>query len=206
MEKTVSSLIITHPTVGVAELMRKFDEHRFIWDEAGHYNDSWLTPTTHCCLKPSKNGRLAFPISAPRLLKLFEINRRFARHCKPLAVTTTASQCMSIIEEGDHLQVFMAHGIIGSFSGMGSTLYTDFLVMAFSRFLRTIQTSLTTKLTASPNAVGWQALIQASSITDKTIGPKWVTQLDDLQNSKSNVDDKKAQNNCKGKDNNKTPC
>jgi starch phosphorylase len=61
-DKIAIQLNDTHPTLAVRELMRiLLDDAHLGWDEPGvSPRGLWPTPTTHCCPKPSKNGRCTF--------------------------------------------------------------------------------------------------------------------------------------------------
>jgi starch phosphorylase len=123
--KVVIQLNDTHPAIAVAELMRVLvDDENLDWDLAWNLTQRTLAYTNHTLLPEALEK---WPVSMferllPRHLMIIqEINRRFLRQVEirwPGDGPRMAR--LSIIEEGPHPQVRMAHlATVGSFSVNG---------------------------------------------------------------------------------------
>src|SRR5271163_4786656 len=113
-EKWAVQLNDTHPSIGVAELMRLLvDEHGLGWDEAWHITTNTFSYTNHTLL-PEALERWSLPLFAsllPRHLEIiYEINARFLdevrRHFDGDEARVSR---MSIIDEQREKHVRMAH-------------------------------------------------------------------------------------------------
>jgi starch phosphorylase len=119
-EKWAVQLNDTHPSIGVAELMRLLvDEHRMGWDEAWHITRHTFNYTNHTLL-PEALEKWPIDIFAqllPRHLEIiFEINRRFLDEVRAAFPGDDARLArMSLIDEGGGRFVRMANlATIGS--------------------------------------------------------------------------------------------
>ena len=124
-EKNVFQMNDTHPTISVAELMRLLmDEKGLGWDQAWDITTRTMAYTNHTLL-PEALERWSvrlFEQLLPRLLDIiYEINARFMNQVRAKwPGNVKKQQHLSIIEEGEHPQVRMAHlAIVGSFSVNG---------------------------------------------------------------------------------------
>jgi starch phosphorylase len=133
-DKVAIQLNDTHPSLGVAELIRLLiDDHALPWDKAWKVTTQTFAYTNHTLLTEALEK---WPVSLferllPRHLQIiYEINRRFMRQVAVLHPGDDDRMGrMSLIEEGDEKQVRMAHlAIVGSHSVNGvSKLHTELL-------------------------------------------------------------------------------
>ena len=129
----------THPSIGIAELMRLLmDEHAMGWDDAWRVTRSTFGYTNHTLL-PEALERWPLDLFAnllPRHLEIiYEINRRFLddmRHRFPN--DDARMRRMSIIGEDGERSVQMAHlAVVGSKAINGvSELHTELLETIYS--------------------------------------------------------------------------
>jgi starch phosphorylase len=189
-DKVAIQLNDTHPALAVAELMRLLvDVHEMPWIRAWDITQSTLAYTNHTLL-PEALERwpvALFEYVLPRHLQIiYEINHRFLRQVEAMWPGDLGRmRRMSIIEEGDHKHVRMAHlAIVGSHSVNGvsalhsrlvqTSLVPDFYQLWPERFNNKTNgvTQRRWLLKANP--------LLADLIT-RTIGDRWITNLDALQ-------------------------
>lgn len=133
-EKYAIQLNDTHPSIGIAELMRLLiDEHQMDWDKAWAITQKTFCYTNHTIL-PEALEKWPLPLFAsilPRHLEIiFEINSRFLQNtCKAFANDVERIKRMSLIDETGERQVRMANlACVGSNSINGvSKLHTELL-------------------------------------------------------------------------------
>ena len=132
----------THPVCAIPELMRLLiDEHLLEWDEAWAITQQCMAYTNHTLLPEALEQwpTSLFEELLPRLFEIVqEIDRRFNFQLRQTYPEDAARhERMSIISDGDHPQIRMAHlGIVGSRSVNGvaelhssllrETLFRDF--------------------------------------------------------------------------------
>jgi starch phosphorylase len=124
----------THPSIGIAELMRLLmDEHEMGWDDAWRVTQSTFGYTNHTLL-PEALERWSLDLFAnllPRHLEIiFEINQRFLDDMRARFPNDDARmRRMSIIGEDGERSVQMAHlAVVGSKSVNGvAELHTELL-------------------------------------------------------------------------------
>ncbi len=181
----------THPALAVAELMRILvDERDLPWDGAWSITQATLGYTNHTLLPEALEK---WPVAllervVPRHLQIiYEINRRLMAQVASVCPGDSARlQRMSLIEEGEAKQVRMAHlSIVGSHSVNGvsalhsrlvqRTLAADFYALWPERF-----NNKTNGVT--PRRWLVQANPLLSGLITKTIGDKWITDLEQLRN------------------------
>jgi starch phosphorylase len=124
----------THPSIAIAELMRiLMDENHMEWDDAWDITRHTMAYTNHTLLPEALEK---WPVSLferllPRILEIiYEINSRMIREISlKWPGDISRQQRMSIIEEGPHPQVRMAHlAIAGSYSVNGvAQLHSELL-------------------------------------------------------------------------------
>jgi glycogen phosphorylase len=196
--KNVMQLNDTHPTIAVAELMRLLmDDYHLGWDEAWTTTTSCLAYTNHTLLPEAleKWPVGLFKHLLPRLLDIiYEINARFMRIvANKWPGETERLARLSIIEEGPHPQIRMAHlAIVGSFSVNGvAALHSDLLKAGLFRDFAELWPDRFNNKTNGVTQRRWLALCnpELSQLINKTIGSGWVTQLDKLQQLKPKAAD-----------------
>jgi len=195
-EKNCFQLNDTHPTVAVAELMRLLmDQHGLEWDDAWKVTTQTMAYTNHTLLPEALErwsvamfGRLL-----PRVLEIiYEINARFLSEVTrkwPNDKDRIAS--MSIIEEGDHQSIRMAHlAIVGSFSVNGvAALHSELLQKGlFNDFFQLWPEKFNNK-TNGVTQRRWMAWCNPDlkDLLADTIGDKWITDLSQLRGLASHV-------------------
>jgi starch phosphorylase len=196
--KVAIQLNDTHPTLAVAELMRIFiDENDLTWEQAWRITQATFGYTNHTLMPEALEK---WPVSLfervlPRHLQIvYEINRRFLDEVASARPHDKARLSrVSIIEEGEHKQVRMAHlAIVGSHSVNGvssihtelvkKTLVPDFYELWPEKFNNKTNgvTQRRWLLTANP--------LLADLLT-KAIGSGWITELDRLRELEAFADD-----------------
>jgi starch phosphorylase len=133
-EKFAVQLNDTHPSIGVAELMRLLmDEHHMEWAPAWDITRRTFAYTNHTLL-PEALERWPLPVFArilPRHLEIiYEINSRFLAEVRAHAPGDEGrTYRMSLIDEAGERHVRMAHlAIVGSHSVNGvAALHTELL-------------------------------------------------------------------------------
>jgi starch phosphorylase len=124
----------THPAIAVAELMRVLvDDEALDWDLAWEITQRTIAYTNHTLLPEAleKWPVAMFARVLPRhLMIIYEINHRFMRQVSTHWPKDPARMArMSIIEEGPHQQIRMAHlAVLGSHSVNGvARLHTELI-------------------------------------------------------------------------------
>ena len=196
--KVAVQLNDTHPALAVAELMRLLiDVHDLSWDKAWDITQATLAYTNHTLLPEAleKWPLALFEYVLPRHLQLiYEINHRFLRRVEAVWPEDLGRmQRMSIIEEGDHKHVRMAHlAIVGSHSVNGvsalhsrlveTSLVPDFYQLWPERFNNKTNgvTQRRWLLKANP---------RLAHLITQTIGDTWITDLEALRALEAQADD-----------------
>ena len=197
-EKVAIQLNDTHPSIGVAELMRLLvDEHKLDWDKAWHLTQNTFAYTNHTLLAEALER---WPVSLfgrllPRHLEIiYEINYRFLDEVRAKYPGDEARLArLSLIEEGTDKYVRMAHlACVGSHAVNGvAALHTELLK---HKVLRDFYELWPEKFNNKTNGVTprrWLLLSNpklAQLITQK-IGNNWIKQLDDLKQLEAFADD-----------------
>ena len=193
----------THPSIGVAELMRLLlDEHQFGWSEAWEITRHTFAYTNHTLL-PEALEKWALPIFAkllPRHLQIiYEINRRFLDQVKE-RFPDDASRLtrLSIIDETGDKFVRMAHlAAVGSHKINGvAELHSELLKQETLRDFADLWPEKFTNVTNGVTPRRWIAVSNdalADLITDK-IGDGWLSNLEhELQRFEAFADDPEVQ-------------
>lgn len=192
----------THPTLGVAELMRILvDENDVPWDNAWDITQKTLAYTNHTLLPEALEKwpvHLVEKVVPRHLQIIYEINRRFLEQ-----VTLTWPEdseklrSLSIIEEGDQKSVRMANlGIVGSHAVNGvSALHSD---LVKSHLVPNFYELWPEKFHNVTNGVTQRRFMLASNpglsdLITKTIGDEWICQLDKLVDLEDSADDREFQ-------------
>jgi len=190
-EKYAIQLNDTHPSIGIAELMRLLiDEHQMDWDKAWAITQKTFCYTNHTIL-PEALEKWPLPLFAstlPRHLEIiFEINSRFLQNtCKAFANDIERIKRMSLIDETGERQVRMANlACVGSNSINGvSKLHTELLKRDV---LKDFYELWPEKFNNKTNGVTPRRFImlinpRLTSLINSAIGDGWIKNLDQLRN------------------------
>jgi glycogen phosphorylase len=177
----------THPSIGVAELMRLLlDEHQFGWGEAWEITRHTFAYTNHTLL-PEALEKWPLPIFGkllPRHLQIiYEINRRFLAQVREKYPNDDARVArLSLIDEAGDKHVRMAHlASVGSHKINGvAELHSELLKQDVLRDFAELQPEKFTNVTNGVTPRRWIAVSNqglADLITSK-IGDAWVSNLE----------------------------
>src|SRR5579863_9050623 len=196
--KVAIQLNDTHPALAIAELMRLFvDEYDVEWEDAWELTRATVAYTNHT-LMPEALER--WPIGllervVPRHLQIIgEINRRLLSEAAIVwPDDQDRARRVAIIEEGHEAQVRMAHlAIVGSHSVNGvSKLHSD---LVKTRLVPDFYQLWPERFSNKTNGVTQRRwLLMANpglaSLLDDTVGPAWVTDLEQLTGIAAHADD-----------------
>ena len=189
----------THPSVGIAELMRLLmDEHEVGWDDAWRVTQATFGYTNHTLL-PEALERWSLEIFGnllPRHLEIiYDINRRFLDEMRERFPNDDARmRRMSIIGEDGERSVQMAHlAVVGSKAVNGvAELHTELLEKTT---LHDYFEAFPERFSNKTNGVTprrWLMLSnpELTSLIDESIGNGWHTDLYELKLLESFVDDR----------------
>lgn len=190
----------THPTIAVAELMRLLmDEHDLGWKQAWDITSQVMAYTNHTLLPEALERwpvRL-FRQLLPRILDIiYEINAQFlAEVAQHWPGDIDRQRRMSLIEEGYEQQVRMAYlAIVGSTSVNGvAALHSELLKQGLFRDFYELWPQKFNNKTNGVTQRRWMADCNPgmSALITQTIGPTWVTHLDELRKLKPHAEDAK---------------
>lgn len=180
----------THPAVAVAELMRVLvDEHDVAWEQAWEITRATLGYTNHTLLPEAleKWPVSLFEYVLPRHLQIiYEINHRFLDHVAEVWPGDNGRLSrLSIITEGGHKQVRMAHlAMVGSHAINGvSALHTELIKTSLVPDFFQLWPQRFTNKTNGITQRRW--LLHANPVLARlltnTIGDEWITNLDALR-------------------------
>ena len=197
-DKNCFQLNDTHPAIAVPELMRLLiDEHGLSWDRAWSITTRTMAYTNHTLLPEALE---TWPVAMfrrllPRLLDIiYEINARFITEISqrwPGDNDRVAR--MSLIREGSEPMIRMAYlAIVGSFSVNGvAALHSRLLRNGLFRDFAELWPD---KFNNKTNGVTQRRWLEACNpvlgkLITSTIGPGWVTHLDELEKLRDYADD-----------------
>jgi len=188
----------THPSIGVAELMRLLvDEHQIPWDAAWEITRKTFAYTNHTLLPEAleKWPLSLFGSLLPRHLEIiYEINRRFLDEVRLRYPNDTSRIArMSLIDESGQRYVRMAYlATVGSHAVNGvaelhskllqETTLHDFFELWPEKFLNVTNGVTPRRFVVSSNP-------QLSSLITSKIGDTWIKQLHDLRKLEPFVED-----------------
>ncbi len=180
----------THPTVGVAELMRLLmDEHRLEWNAAWEITRSTMAYTNHT-LMPEALERWPvrmFRELLPRVLEIVqEIDRRFqAELAERFPGDPERVRRMAIVDDAPDPGIRMAHlAVVGSFSVNGvARLHTDLLTRNLFRDFHELWPEKFNSKTNGVTPRRWMAGCNPglAGLLTEILGEGWVTDLDRLE-------------------------
>jgi len=197
-EKIAIQLNDTHPSIGIAELMRLLvDKYQLGWNRAWYITKHTFGYTNHTLLAEALER---WPVSLferllPRHLEIiYEINHRFLEQVKvKYPGDGERLQRMSLIEEGGEKFVRMAHlACVGSHSINGvAALHTELLKQ---RVLHDFYEMFPERFNNKTNGITprrWLLLSnpQLSNLITEKIGDSWVAHLQELQKLEAFADD-----------------
>jgi starch phosphorylase len=188
----------THPSIGVAELMRLLvDERRLDWDAAWAIAVEAFGYTNHTLL-PEALETWPLPMFhelLPRHLEIiYEINRRFLDEVRTRFPGDDARVGrMSLIGEGGNKSVRMANlATVGSHAVNGvAALHTELIK---SRLLKDFYDLWPERFSNKTNGVTPRRFVALSNpelrgLLDRTIGAEWPVHPESLRNLEAYVDD-----------------
>lgn len=190
-EKYAIQLNDTHPSIGIAELMRIFvDEYQMDWDTAWAITQKTFAYTNHTILPEAleKWPLSLFASILPRHLEIiFEINRRFLQNtCAAFQNDIARIKRMSLIDESGERYVCMANlACVGSHSINGvSKLHTELLKTGILKDFYELWPEKFNNKTNGITPRRFMVLInpRLSNLIDAAIGKTWVTNLEELRN------------------------
>ena len=178
----------THPSIGVAELMRIFvDEHLMGWDKAWDLTRRTFAYTNHTLL-PEALEKWPLPLFAqllPRHLEIiYEINRRFLDEVRRRFPGDDARLArMSLIDENGEKYVRMAHlASVGSHRINGvAALHTELLKSGVLRDFHELTPEKFINITNGVTPRRWIAVANPGLATLITaqIGERWLCRMEE---------------------------
>ncbi len=188
----------THPSLGVAELMRLLvDEHGMGWDQAWQITSNCFAYTNHTLL-PEALEKWPLPLFQkvlPRPLEIiYEINRRFLNDVSAKYPGNVAKQqSLSLIDEQGEKHVRMANlACVGSRAINGvAALHTRLLQ---ETVLKDFHELWPEKFSNKTNGVTLRRFLllsnpELSRLIIEAIGTHWVTEADELRGLEKYCDD-----------------
>jgi starch phosphorylase len=196
-EKFAVQLNDTHPSIGVAELMRLLvDEHSMDWDTAWHVTQNTFGYTNHTLLPEAleKWPLSLFGSLLPRHLEIVcEINRRFLDDVRMKYLGDGHLIRMSLIDESGGRYVRMAHlATVGSHAINGvAALHTQLLEQTVLRDFYELWPEKFKNITNGVTPRRWLVLSnpRLAELITRTIGDRWIVHLDDLRQLEAFADD-----------------
>ncbi|WP_260971581.1 glycogen/starch/alpha-glucan phosphorylase [Mycolicibacterium llatzerense] len=188
----------THPSIGVAELMRLLvDERQLSWEEAWEITVATFGYTNHTLLPEALETwpLTMFAESLPRHLEIiYEINRRFLDEVDAkFPEDAERLRRMSLIGEDNGKSVRMAHlATVGSHAINGvAALHSDLLK---GSVLKDFYEMWPERFSNKTNGVTPRRFVGLANpglraLLDDTIGAGWLTDLAELRGLENHVDD-----------------
>ncbi len=197
-EKVAIQLNDTHPSIGIAELMRLLvDEHQMDWERAWQITQNTFAYTNHTLLAEALERWSVglFARLLPRHLEIiYEINHRFLERVW-LQYSGDFSKLarLSLIEEGVEKKVRMAHlACVGSHSINGvSALHTELLK---TDVLKDFYELCPEKFSNKTNGITPRRWLLLSNpkltlLITQTIGKNWLKNLEELRQLENFIED-----------------
>jgi starch phosphorylase len=193
----------THPSIGVAELMRILvDERRIDWDTAWNITVSSFGYTNHTLL-PEALETWPLPMfaeSLPRHLEIiYEINYRFLQEVRDrFPGDEERVRRMSLIDEDDGKRVRMAHlATVGSHAVNGvARLHSELLKASVLKDFYELWPERFSNKTNGVTPRRFLALANPGlrSLLDDTLGDGWLVDLEKLRELEEHADNAEFQN------------
>jgi starch phosphorylase len=197
-EKFAVQLNDTHPSIGVAELMRLLVDERLLeWERAWEITQRTFGYTNHTLLPEALETwpSALFGSLLPRHLEIvYEINRRFLDDVRGrYPGDDSRAARLSLIDEHGEKRVRMAHlACVGSHAINGvAALHTELLQESVLRDFADLWPERFSNKTngVTPRRFLAQANPELSELITEHIGDGWVTQLDRLRRLERLADD-----------------
>ncbi len=202
-EKVAIQLNDTHPSIGIAELMRiLLDQEDWEWDKAWQMTTRIFAYTNHTVLPEAlERWKVSlFEMLLPRHLEIiYEINFRFLNEVRKSGKLTEAEISeVSIIEEGADKRIRMANlAVIGSHKVNGvAALHSDLIVKTiFKSFYKIFPEKFTNKTNGiTPRRWLIQSNPSLTALIAKRIGDGFATDLYKLRDLEKFADDSDFKN------------
>lgn len=196
----------THPSIGIAELMRIFlDNEEMDWEPAWDIVTKVFSYTNHTVLPEAlESWRVElFEKLLPRHLEIiYEINHRFLTEVRNKGILSENEiQQVSIIEEGNEKRVRMANlAVIGSYRVNGvAALHSDLIQKTiFQAFTKVFPEKFNNKTNGiTPRRWLLQSNPSLANLISKKIGNEFTTNLYKLKDLEAFVEDADFQNDWK---------
>jgi starch phosphorylase len=197
-EKWAIQLNDTHPSIGVAELMRLLmDQHELGWDQAWEIMSQTFNYTNHTLL-PEALERWPLPLFAgllPRHIEIiYEINSRFLKVVRERFPGDEGKVIrLSIIDETGGKFVRMAHlACVGSRHINGvAELHTELLKTELLRDFHDLWPEKFTNVTNGVTPRRWLAVSnpEQSKLMTSKIGDCWISNLEQLKKLEAYAED-----------------
>jgi glycogen phosphorylase len=197
-EKWAVQLNDTHPSIGVAELMRLLlDEHDMGWDQAWSVTSQTFSYTNHTLL-PEALERWPLPLFRsllPRHLEIiYEINSRFLDEVRKRYPGDEGKIArMSLIDEHDQKYVRMANlATVGSHTVNGvAELHSELVKKELLRDFYELWPDKFINITNGVTPRRWLAVSnpEQSALMTGKIGDGWISNLDELSRLEPYADD-----------------
>jgi glycogen phosphorylase len=197
-EKFVVQLNDTHPSIGVAELMRLLlDVHGFEWNEAWRVTTRTFAYTNHTLLPEALEtwDLELFGSVLPRHLEIiYEINRRFMDEVSiRFYGDPQKTSSLSLIGEGPRKYIKMANlASVGSFAINGvAALHSELLKKTVLRDWYEMYPERFSNKTNGVTPRRWMVLSnpELTQLINDKIGEGWIKQLDQLKGLEAFADD-----------------
>lgn len=188
----------THPSIGVAELMRLLvDEHHLDWNRAWQITQNTFGYTNHTLLPEAleKWSLSLFSRLLPRHLEIiYEINHRFLDQVRIKYPGDNQHLAkLSLIEEGEERYVRMAHlACVGSHAINGvAALHTELLKRDVLRDFHELWPEKISNKTNGVTPRRWLVLgnPRLTKLITSKIGDNWIKNLGELKQLEAFVDD-----------------
>ena len=180
----------THPSIGVAELMRLLlDDHGMSWEQAWSITSQTFSYTNHTLL-PEALEHWSLPLFAellPRHLEIiYEINARFLAEVRQRFLNDEARAArMSLIDESGEKYIRMAHlACVGSHKINGvAELHTQLLKTELLHDFAELWPDKIINVTNGVTPRRWLAVSnpEQSELMSSKIGDTWIDHLQDLK-------------------------
>ncbi len=180
----------THPSIGIAELMRLLlDEHDMTWEQAWSITSQTFSYTNHTLLPEALEG-WPLPLFAsllPRHLEIiYEINTRFLAEVRQRFPNDEARLArMSLIDESGEKYVRMAYlACVGSHKINGvAKIHTELLKRELLRDFAELWPDKIVNVTNGVTPRRWLAVSnpEQSALMTNKIGDTWIDHLEDLK-------------------------
>jgi glycogen phosphorylase len=197
-DKFVVQLNDTHPSIGVAELMRLLlDVHGFEWNEAWRVTTRTFAYTNHTLLPEALEtwDLELFGSVLPRHLEIiYEINRRFMDEVSiRFYGDPQKTSSLSLIGEGPRKYIKMANlASVGSFAINGvAALHSELLKKTVLRDWYEMYPERFSNKTNGVTPRRWMVLSnpELTQLINDKIGEGWIKQLDQLKGLEAFADD-----------------